>query len=71
MLILVVDRDPGDEGEDFARAGVVAHRMRRLVKLGYCEAEALVLAQNNVDPREVADLVTRGCPLHTAARILL
>ena len=70
-MLIVVDRDPGDEHPDPARAGVVAHRMRRLMRIGYCEALALQIAESDVDVREIARLVDAGCPLPTAARILL
>jgi hypothetical protein len=72
IIVVIVDRDPGDEhGDDVADAAVVAQRMRRFRMLGYELGQALELAHNGCDPRVVADMVSRGCSLETAARIVL
>lgn len=68
--MVIADRDPGDETYDPIQAGVIAHRMRRLSSLGFAGARALELAETNVDVREIARLVDKGCPLELAAEIV-
>jgi hypothetical protein len=46
-------------------------RVRSLLRAGYPEAQALDLAiRGDVAVRLAADLLSRGCPLETAVRIL-
>ena len=46
-------------------------RFRSLLRAGYPEAQALDLAiRGDVKVRVAADLLSRGCPLETAVRIL-
>lgn len=57
------------ENEELA---ILAWRMTVLDRAGYAEADVLVLAcASEVDLHLAVDLVERGCPPATAARILL
>ena len=40
-------------------------------KLGYDELQALLLAESRADLHELADLVSKGCPLDVASKIVL
>lgn len=51
---------------------VVRWRLERLVQAGYGYGLAIDIAlQTDVDLHQATDLVSRGCPPATAARILL
>lgn len=51
---------------------VACWRLEQLVRAGYGEVEALLLAElGDVDLHVAADLLQRGCPVDTALRILL
>lgn len=71
MRAALENRDPGDEHEQAARGGVIARRMRQARQLGYEHAAALQIAESDMDIRELARLIDRGCPLRLAADILL
>jgi len=46
-------------------------RMAQFTRLGFAYPESVVLAGTGIDLAEARKLVTRGCPIQTAARILL
>lgn len=47
-------------------------RLQALLRAGYTPADALVLSgEEAIDLHQAVDLVRRGCPPRTAARILL
>jgi hypothetical protein len=46
-------------------------RLDQLVRLGFSEAVAAAMTASAVDLAEARKLVAAGCPLGTAARILL
>jgi hypothetical protein len=47
-------------------------RLQELIRAGYNPCDALVLSgQSEIDLHVATDLVKRGCPPRTAARILL
>jgi hypothetical protein len=51
---------------------VVRWRLEQLVRAGFDEAAALLLAaMRNVDLHRASDLLRHGCPADTALRILL
>ena len=51
---------------------VARWRIEQLVRAGFDEAAALLLAaMRNVDLHDASDLLRRGCPADTALRILL
>lgn len=51
---------------------VLVWRYEELVRAGYTEREAMILSdQAEVDLHRAIELVRRGCPPKTAARILL
>lgn len=50
---------------------VAGWRRGRLAELGFAGAMLDLLADSPVDVHRLADLVGRGCPAETAARILL
>lgn len=49
---------------------VLAWRTERLLELGYPVDEAIRLADTPVDVHQLEQLIARGCPPATAARIL-
>jgi len=65
------DCDPGDETSSVRDFGVVVWRFDCLVRAGYRDAEALLLAENaGVDLHDAVELLRRGCPVGEALRIL-
>ena len=51
---------------------VACWRVEQLVRAGYGEVEALLLAElGDVDLHVAVDLLQQGCPVDTALRILL
>jgi hypothetical protein len=50
---------------------VVAWRISRLVRAGYCDQCAAALACSDVDLHSAVELVERGCSPELALRILL
>jgi hypothetical protein len=46
-------------------------RLDELVRAGYVRSDALALSRSGIDLHLAIDLVKRGCPPRTAARILL
>jgi hypothetical protein len=50
---------------------VLAWRISRLVKAGYCDECAAALACSAIDLHSAVELVERGCPPELALRILL
>lgn len=53
-------------------AEILGWRYETLMRVGYPEKEALVLAtRDDVDLHLACDLVERGCPSRTAVRILV
>jgi len=46
-------------------------RLEQLVRAGYDELDAVLLAELGVDLHVATDLLRRGCPVETALRILL
>ena len=51
---------------------VARWRLEQLVRAGFDEAGALLLAaKRHVDLHDASDLLRRGCPADTALRILL
>jgi len=53
-----------------SRRGLLMHRRRRFVRLGFSGAMLDMLAESSVDLHEAEDLVGRGCPLDLVPRIL-
>jgi hypothetical protein len=61
---------------EFSRESVEEHLVRRwrldqFVALGFCHAVAATMTASPVDLASARKLVAAGCPLETAARILL
>jgi hypothetical protein len=50
---------------------VVSWRLHVLLQVGYSIRAAELLADSNVDLHEAVELVEKGCPPETAARILI
>jgi hypothetical protein len=46
-------------------------RLAQFTRLGFAYPESVVLAGTGIDLAEARKLVTRGCPIETASRILL
>jgi hypothetical protein len=46
-------------------------RLAEFTRLGFAYPESVVLAGTGIDLAEARKLVTRGCPVETASRILL
>lgn len=66
------ERTAGEERVVALDEEVVAWRCRRLEEAGYRETSAIELAEAaHVDLHRAIDLLARGCPAETAARILL
>jgi hypothetical protein len=61
----VFDRDAEEERRTFL------WRLAEFTLLGFAYSESVVLAGTRVDLAEARKLVTRGCPIETASRILL
>jgi len=59
---------PGSESEDDR---VARWRLEQFDSLGFDVVEAALLADSGVDLHRARQLVAAGCPLRTAARILL
>lgn len=57
--------------EEVAPNKVVLWRADRLIKAGYDEEAALLLAESTVDLHRAVGLLERGCPPTTALLILL
>lgn len=58
--------------EESETQGVLSWRFTQLMQAGYDSDDALELATHTeVDLHKAADLRRRGCPPHTAKRILL
>lgn len=52
-------------------AKTMSWRLETLLKAGYALAQAELLADSDVDLHQAVELVERGCPPATAARILV
>jgi hypothetical protein len=46
-------------------------RLAQFTRLGFAYPESVVLAGTGIDLAEARKLITRGCPIETASRILL
>ena len=46
-------------------------RLAQFTRLGFAYPESVVLAGTGIDVAAARKLVTRGCPIETASRILL
>ena len=46
-------------------------RLAEFTRLGFADPESVVFAGTGIDLAEARKLVTRGCPIETASRILL
>jgi hypothetical protein len=51
--------------------GTFLWRLAQFTRLGFAYPESVVLAGTGIDLAEARKLVTRGCPIETASRILL
>jgi len=70
---IFVDQDPGDETPPSVRdLGVVCWRFDCLTRAGYPDLIAITLAESaTVDLHDAVELLSRGCPVSEAERILL
>ena len=67
----VATNRPAEQYRPVGAQGVVRLRFQTLLLAGYAEGQALDLAiRGDVDVGVAADLLSRGCPLETALRIL-
>lgn len=73
MISLPKPPEPADPPEEpnLEAARVVAWRLKYLIRAGYDEEAALLIAESTADLHRAAELLTKGCDVHTALRILL
>jgi hypothetical protein len=71
MPRILTNRDAGDETPSVRDLGVVVWRFDCLIRAGYPEDLAVRLAENaDVDLHDAVELLSRGCPVREALRIL-
>ena len=69
---IIYDQDPGDETPTVRDLGVVVWRFDCLIRAGYPDLVAVRLAENAaVDLHDAVELLSRGCPVGDAERILV
>lgn len=71
-VAVALDAEIVEEGAPDPAARVLGWRIEQLIAVGFDSDAAVVLAlDRGVDLHEAAGLVRRGCPPHTAFRILV